>query len=45
MAEDLSPDEQKTVALITRLARERFAPRAEDVVGPPGLVFTSRDRH
>ena len=28
MAEDLSPDEQKTVALITRLARERFAPRA-----------------
>jgi len=28
MAEDLSPDERETVALITRLARERFAPRA-----------------
>jgi alkylation response protein AidB-like acyl-CoA dehydrogenase len=28
MPEDLSPDEQKTVALITRLACERFAPRA-----------------
>ncbi len=28
MAWDLSPDEQETVALIARLARERFSPRA-----------------
>ena len=48
MAEDLSPDEQKIVALTTRLARERFAPRAAQYDTensfPHDASFTSRAR-